>query len=117
MSKWFATLIQLLKCASLIFVFILMSSGCSSSKIDPNDPALLFRDAQEEIESEHYLLALEKLRSIRNKFPYSKYAVDAQLRIADVYYLQELYAEAAGSSESFKDLHPTHEKAHYASYR
>jgi outer membrane protein assembly factor BamD len=100
-----------------LFLVLLIVAGCSGAKIDPNDPGALYKEAEEEIQGEHYIIALEKLRSIRNKFPYSKYSVDAQLRIADVYYLQELFPEAAGSYESFRDLHPNHEKASYASYR
>jgi outer membrane protein assembly factor BamD len=91
--------------------------GCSSAPVNEGDPASLYKDAQEDIKNDHYQIALDKLRTIRNKFPYSKYSVDAQLRIADVYYLQEDYAEAAASYETFRDLHPKHEKTHYAMFR
>ena len=43
--------------------------------------------------------------------------LDAQLRLADVYYLQESYAEAAMGYESFKDLHPRNERIPYALFR
>lgn len=92
-------------------------TGCSSVPVDESDPASLYRDAEEEIKSDHYQIAIDKLRVIKNKFPYSKYAVDAQLRIADVFFLQESFAEAAASYESFRDLHPKHEKTPYAMYR
>lgn len=92
-------------------------AACSSTQVNEKDPASLYQDAVEEVESEHYQIALEKLRAIKNKFPYSSYAVDAQLKIADVYFIQELYAEAAGAYESFRDLHPKHEKASYAMYQ
>src|SRR5690242_7436832 len=80
--------------------------GCASNPVDENDAASLLKDAEEDIQSDHYQIALEKLRIIKNKFPYSKYAVDAQLRIADVFFLQEAYADAAASYEAFRDLHP-----------
>jgi len=92
-------------------------SGCSSEQINESDPASLFKEAEEDIKSDHFLIALERLRNIKNKFPYSNFAVDAQLRIADVYFLQESFAEAAASYESFKDLHPKHEKAPYAAFK
>src|SRR4051812_10683656 len=76
---------------------ILLATGCSSTQVNEHDPESLFKDAEEEVASEHYQIALEKLRSLKNKFPYSKYAPDAQLRIADVYFLQESYTEAAGA--------------------
>jgi len=60
---------------------------------------------------------LEKLQSIKNKHPYSKEATEAQLRIADVYFLQDNYTEAAASYEAFRDLHPKHPKIAYATFR
>lgn len=92
-------------------------SGCSSADIDENDPAALTKDAEEDIESSRYILALEKLQKIKNQHPYSKQATDAQLRIGDVYFLQENYAEAAATYEAFRDLHPKHPRLPYAAYR
>lgn len=91
--------------------------GCSSAPIDENDPVSMMKDAENDIESDHYQFALEKLRAIKNRFPYSKQAVDAQLRVADVYFMQESFGEAALAYEAFKDLHPKHEKTPYAMYR
>ena len=91
--------------------------GCSGAKVDESDPAALYKEAEEEIKSDHYQIAIDKLRVIKNKFHYSKYSIDAQLRIADVYFLQETYAEAATAYETFRDLHPKHEKTPYAMFR
>ncbi|MFZ9594987.1 MAG: outer membrane protein assembly factor BamD [Bdellovibrionia bacterium] len=107
--------------ASRIIVFLLFAcvslGACSSIAVDENDPASVMADAENEIKSYHYLLAVDKLRMIKNKFPYSSIATDAQLRIADVYFLQESYIEAAASYEAFKDLHPKHPKAEYALFQ
>ncbi|OFZ70323.1 MAG: hypothetical protein A3K03_03900 [Bdellovibrionales bacterium RIFOXYD1_FULL_44_7] len=91
--------------------------SCAGKDVDENDPAALYKEAEEEIEDEHYQMALDKFRTVKNKFPYSKYAIDAQMRIADVYFLQESFAEAAQAYESFRDLHPKHERLPYAMYR
>lgn len=92
-------------------------SGCSGKSVDESDPAVMYKDAEDEISSDHYQIAIDKFKTIRNKFPYSKYAVDAQLRIADVYFLQESYPEAAAAYETFRDLHPKNEKIEYALFR
>ncbi len=92
-------------------------SGCSSAEIDENNPTILLKDAEDDIESDRYILALEKLQKIKNQHPYSKEAVEAALRIGDVYFLQENYAEAAATYEAFRDLHPKHPKLAYAAYR
>ncbi len=104
------TLIAALAAAALF-------AGCAETAPQKDDPAALFKEAQEEVANDHYLLAIEKLREIKNKFSYSKYAIDAQLMLGDVYFLQESYPEAASVYESFRDLHPRHEKIGHALFR
>jgi len=91
--------------------------GCAGKPIEEQDPAEIYKAAEEDVASDHYLLAVDKYRLIKNKYPYSKYALDAQLRLADVYFMQESYTEAALAYESFRDLHPKHEKVAYAMFR
>jgi len=91
--------------------------ACAGNKVDENDPAALFKNAEEEVANDHYQMAIDHFRAIKNKFPYSKYAIEAQLRIADVYFLQDSFMEAASAYETFRDLHPKHEKTAYAMFR
>jgi len=92
-------------------------TACSGNRVDENDPAALFKEAEEEVASDHYQIAIDHFRAIKNKFPYSKYAIEAQIRVADVYFLQESFTEAAAAYETFRDLHPKHEKTAYAMFR
>ena len=101
-------------CLALIIGF---TGGCAGKKADENDVAALYQEAEDDIKSDHYQMALDKLKQIKNRFPYSKYAAEAELRIADVHYMQESYDEAAASYEAFRDLHPKHEKVAYAMFR
>lgn len=103
--------------ALLLIALVGAFPACSSKSIDESDPGSLLKDAEEDIKSDHYQIAIEKLRVIKNKFPYSKYSVDAQLRLADVYFMQDSFIEAASSYEAFRDLHPKHEKISYAMFR
>ncbi len=91
--------------------------GCAGAEVDENDPAALSKEAENDINSSRYILALEKLQKLKNQHPYSNQAIDAQLRIADVYFLQENFSEAAATYEAFKDLHPKHPRLAYAAYR
>jgi outer membrane protein assembly factor BamD len=97
--------------------FSAFAPGCSTEEVNENDPAALMKDAEDDIGSNRYLMALEKLQKVKNQHPYSKQAVDAQLRIADVYFLQENYSEAAATYEAFRDLHPKNPKLPYAAFR
>jgi outer membrane protein assembly factor BamD len=103
--------------AFLLPITLALAPGCAGQPIDENDPTALMADAEADIESSHYQIAADKLRMIKNRFPYSKQAVEAQIRIADVFFLQESFAEAALAYETFRDLHPVHEKAAYAMSR
>lgn len=62
-------------------------------------------------------MALDKLKTVKNKFPYSNYSKLALLKIADVSFLDEDFIAAAASYETFRDLHPKHEKADYVLFR
>ncbi len=98
-------------------LFLAGLHGCSSAEIDENNPTALMKEAEEDIEASRYLLAIEKLQNIKNKHPYAKESTEAQLRIGDVYFLQESYTEAGATYEAFRDLHPKHPKISYATYR
>lgn len=107
------TLNILLVCFFVMFLLF----GCSSKKIDESNPQDLVNDAEDDISSKRYIVALDKLKAVKNKFPYSHLATQAKLRIADVYYLEEAFVESAAAYESFRDLHPKHEKADYVIFR
>lgn len=94
-----------------------LQTGCSSKKVNENDPKEMYDDAESDVKNDRYLLALDKFRVVKSKFSYTSYGPLAQLRIADVYFLQESYPEAASSYETFVELYPKHEKASYALYK
>ena len=92
-------------------------ASCSGKPVDETNPNSVYEDALHDVENERFILALEKLRTVRNKFPYSAVATEAHLKIADIYFMQESYVEAAAAYEAFRDLHPKHPKSSYASFR
>ena len=102
---------------ALVAFLLTFTSACSLAPIDENNPEALYKDAEEEIQNDHFLVAIEKLKTIKNRFPYSSYSLESHLRIADIYFLQELFDEAAITYESFIDLHPKHPRAAYAMFR
>lgn len=92
-------------------------TGCAGKNVDENDPKSLYNDAEDDVKSHRYAMALEKLRTVKNKFPYSNVAKQASLRIADVHFENEEYIEAASAYETFRDLYPKYEKADYVIFR
>lgn len=73
----------------------------------------------EELKGENYLEASRYFSFVRQKFPFSKYAVLAELALADTQYERGNYQEAIDSYKNFIRLHPTHEKVEdgYVAYR
>jgi outer membrane protein assembly factor BamD len=63
-----------------------------------------------ELKDENYPEAQKYFQFVRSKFPFSKYAVLAELAIADTQFDRGNYTEAADSYKQFIRLHPTHEK-------
>ncbi len=92
-------------------------ASCSSQEVNKEDPDSLFNEAESIFKDERYLIAIEKYRDIKNRFPYSSRAVDSELRIADTYFVQENYLEAESAYEIFKELHPTHPRSDYVQFR
>jgi outer membrane protein assembly factor BamD len=57
-----------------------------------------------------WIAAAKYFAFIKSRFPYSKYAVLAELRLADAQYGAEQYLESVDSYKMFSKLHPTHEQ-------
>jgi outer membrane protein assembly factor BamD len=72
-----------------------------------------------ELENKDWIAASKYFGFIKTRFPYSKYAVLSELRIADAEFGAEQYLEAIDSYRLFVKFHPTHEMVvnGYATYR
>jgi outer membrane protein assembly factor BamD len=98
----------------LLLVAIIIFSSCSSDKPDGKTEAeRLFKEAQELMEAERFILATEKLNQIKTQHPYSFYATPAELLQAEILYKQDNYIESAAAFLLFRDFHPRHEKIPY----
>ncbi|NRA00611.1 MAG: outer membrane protein assembly factor BamD [Myxococcales bacterium] len=64
-----------------------------------------------------YNEAIETFQTIIDNYPYSDYAVRAELKIADSYFDQGKYEEALSYYRDFGDLHPQNEKVPYTLMR
>lgn len=72
---------------------------------------------EDAFQNDEFLAAQRYFGYIRTKFPYSRYAVKSELRIADCQYGRGRHIEAIDSYQNFVRLHPTHEKVPYALYK
>lgn len=97
---------------SLVFL------GCSSSeKIDTSTAEGVFKLAEKYEKDERYEESIQYFNEVRNKHPYSRFATDAELKIADIEFKRENYVEAETAYKVFKELHPDHPKIDYVTFR
>jgi len=103
----------------ILFVYVSLSlfQGCSSTEKKAETPEALFKLAEYYENEERFEEALRRYNDIRQRFPYSSFAIEADLKVADVYFKQQSYAEAQAAYESFREQRPQHEKSDYVIYR
>jgi outer membrane protein assembly factor BamD len=91
--------------------------GCAEKEFDPSDPAKSYQIAKEPYDDKEWDRALTKLSEFKARFPYSQYAIEAELLIANAHFELEQFAEAAANYEQFVKLRPKHPKVDYAMFR
>lgn len=105
-----------MKSIYLVLFFVILASCSSDKPKGKTEAEILYKEAQELMEAERFILATEKLNQIKTQHPYSFYATPAELLQADVLFKQENYIEAAAAFLLFRDFHPRHEKIPYVVY-
>jgi outer membrane protein assembly factor BamD len=100
-----------------ILALLIIVSCSSDAPKGKTEAEILYREAEELIKAERFILATEKLNQIKTQHPYSFYATPAELLQADVLYFQENYVEAAAAYLLFRDFHPKHEKIPYVIFK
>lgn len=97
----------------LIIIFLaglLVFSGCSLFKPKKEKTAQELADkGMAEYSDKNYRVAIDTFSDLKNWYPFSKYAILADLKIADSYYELEEYDEAVHAYSEFENLHPRNE--------
>lgn len=111
---------------------LLAAAGCASSGQAPVQfgktvsAKKLFAQASQVLEHKRSFLgydftnydkAINKFQDVIDNYPYSKYAITAELRIADAFYDQKHWEEAINYYRDFAELHPDNPKVPYAIFR
>jgi outer membrane protein assembly factor BamD len=98
-----------------LLVAVLLS-GCSSlslpwSNSAPANPTAeaLFQDGTQFMKDKRYVRAVDSFNKLKVEHPFSPLLTEADLKIADAYYLNEQYPEAINAFKEFQSLHPTSE--------
>jgi outer membrane protein assembly factor BamD len=93
-------------------------TNVQDTAIEEQDTARQNYDAGEAaFVAERWQEAVKYFELVKNKYPYSKYSVLAELRLADAHFAREKWLEAADAYRLFVRYHPRHEKVAYATFR
>lgn len=99
---------------AMIAIGLLACAHAEKTEVRP--PDVLFAEAREKAADRKVLFwttndceeAIRLYRQIIDFHPFSQYATEAQLGIADCYFKDERWSEAAMQYKDFEALHPTH---------
>jgi outer membrane protein assembly factor BamD len=75
-----------------------------------------YRAAKEEFDSGNYQAAIKLYESLEAKFPFGRFAQQAQIDVAYSYYKEGETAQAVAACDRFMKLHPNHPNLDYAIY-
>ena len=105
--------------ATALLAFALGGCGLFADKIDPKKDwgaAEFHKAAKEEFDSANWEASIKLYEALEAKYPYGRYAQQAQLEVAYAYYKQGESAQAISAVDKFTKLHPNHENLDYALY-
>ncbi|MCP4331359.1 MAG: outer membrane protein assembly factor BamD [Gammaproteobacteria bacterium] len=105
---------------SLAFGLVVLLSACGGK--DDVDPTAdwsvekFYQEARNELAEGNYLTAIEYYETLESRFPFGKYATQAQIDVAYAYFKFEEPDSAITAIDRFIKLHPRHPAVDYAYY-
>lgn len=107
----------------LMAAFLLASSGCALFNKDKKvkntenlSAEALYGDAKESMLKEQWTSGLEKLQTLEARYPYGRFAKQAQLETAYAHYKLGNDGLAISSAQRFIEINPIHPAVDYAYY-
>ena len=105
----------------LLCLLSLLLSACATTsddhfEDDGKTAAALYEEAKSALEQEDYETAIQRLETLEARFPFGKYAQQAQLDMAYAYFKFEEPQSATSAANRFIKLYPRHPYVDYAYY-
>ena len=107
------------KAATMLAVCVLLLSGCAGLERDETanwTPEEHYAEAKAALSDGLYEQAIKYYEKLESRYPYGKYAQQAQIEIAYAYYKSADPANAIAACDRFIKLHPNHINVDYIYY-
>lgn len=94
-------------------------ASCSSLEKDPTakwDADRIYSEAKDEMGIGNWRKARELLEKLEARFPFGRYAQQAQMEIAYTYYKEGDPVQAVSAADRFLKLNPNHQNADYVQF-
>ena len=104
---------------SILILVLLAVLGCSKDEVEDDLDATelaYYTSAQDSLRAGNYAGAIQKLQLLESRFPFGRYAEQAQLEIIYAYFKSAQPEAARSAADRFIRLHPTHPNVDYAYY-
>jgi outer membrane protein assembly factor BamD len=105
---------------ALVFLWLvggLAGCACLTGSKEVESAEVLAEKGMESFEDEDYSDALKAFNTLKERYPYSRYAILAELKVADAHFHRKEYPEAISAYEDFIQLHPKNEAIPYVKYQ
>ena len=111
--------LQTALCLAVLLGLTLYLSSCTlfSSTEENRTARELAEEGMEAFREKDYLKAIEAFEKLRDWYPFSQYALLAELKLGDAHYHREEYEEAIFAYQEFENLHPKNEAVPYVIYQ
>jgi len=105
----------------ILTAVLLLTAGCSllPDQVDTTEgwsANQLYSKAKEALQEKNYERAIELFEKLEARYPFGRYAQQAQLEIAYAYYKYDEPESAIAAAEHFIKLYPRHPNVDYAWY-
>lgn len=118
--------IRRLLCIVCLLPALFLAGGCSSLpffgggdeavEVPESSEQELYQSAQRSLRASNYADAIAKLQALEARYPFGRYAEQAQLELIYAYYMGFQPDAARSAADRFIRLHPQHPNVDYAFY-
>lgn len=108
------------KASSHIASFILAAfllQGCATTQPANKSTDMLYKEGEQLFQKGSYEEAIAQWKKVKESYQSPELITQAELNIANAYFLNADYIESAAAYEDFRKLHPSHPQAGFALFR